>query len=115
MWFLRWLILAIVFMVLLYFGFQNAGLVVHKLSMGSYVLPEAPLLLVLLAAFLLGLVVMFVIAAVEHFKLLSKLRGITKERDQLLARINSLQKIPLDQIDEAFDVISGSKETGNES
>ncbi len=102
MWFFRWMILAVVFVVLLYFGFQNAGLVVGGLRFGTMVLPEAPLLLILLAAFLLGLVVMFIIASVEYFKVLTRLRNSEKEKAQLAERLRISQNIPLDEVDKAL-------------
>jgi len=102
MWFFRWMILAVVFVVLLYFGFQNAGLVVEGMRFGTMLLPEAPLLLILLAAFLLGLVVMFVIASVEYFRVLTRLRSAEKEKAQVSERLRVLQKIPLDDVDEAL-------------
>jgi putative membrane protein len=102
MWFFRWLILAVLFLVLLAFGFQNAALNVDGLRVGSTVVPEAPLLLVLLAAFLVGLVVMFIIASVEYFRMLTKLRRVTRERDALSSRLQVVQQLPLDEVDKAF-------------
>jgi putative membrane protein len=102
MWFLRWLILAVLFLALLGFGFQNAALTVDGLRVGSAVVPQAPLLLVLLAAFLVGLVVMFIIASVEYFRMLSRLRRITRERDALSSRLQAVEQLPLDEVDKAF-------------
>jgi uncharacterized integral membrane protein len=102
MWFFRWLILAVLFLVLLAFGFQNAALTVDGLRVGSSVVPQAPLLLVLLAAFLIGLVVMFIIASVEYFRMLAKLRRVTRERDALTSRLQAVQQLPLDEVDTAF-------------
>ena len=103
MWFFRWLILAVLFLALLAFGFQNAALNVNGLRVGSAVVPETPLLLVLLASFLVGLVVMFIIASVEYFRMLGKLRRVIRERDALSSRLQVVQQLPLDEVDRAFD------------
>ncbi len=101
MWFFRWLLIAIVFVLLLYFGFQNAQLTVEGLWVGK-TMPPVPLLLVLLAAFLLGMIVMFFIASVEYFKMQAKVRSARRERDQMTTQLQGFQRIPLDEIDEAL-------------
>jgi len=106
MWFFRWLLLAFLFVALLFFGFQNAGIVVTDMRFGTMVIPETPILLVILAAFLLGLVVMFIIASVEYFRLSSRLRTVIRERDELARNMDSFRQYPLDQIDEALDAVS---------
>jgi len=106
MWFLRWLLLAFLFVALLFFGFQNAGIAVTNMRFGTMVFPETPILLVILAAFFLGLLVMFIIASVEYFRLSSRLRSVLRERDELAQRVDSFGQYPLDQIDEALDAVA---------
>jgi uncharacterized integral membrane protein len=114
MWFLRWLILAVLFLVLLAFGFQNAALSVNGLRVGTAVVPQAPLLLVLLAAFLVGLVVMFIIASVEYFRILARLRRVIRERDALSSRLQAVQQLPLDEVDKAFGSDAREADGGSE-
>jgi len=106
MWFLRWLLLAFLFVALLFFGFQNAGIAVKDMRFGTLVFPETPILLVIIAAFLLGLIVMFIIASLEYFRLSSRLRSVVRERDELAQHVDSFRQYPLDQIDEALDAVS---------
>jgi uncharacterized membrane protein YciS (DUF1049 family) len=75
-------------------------------------IPEAPLLLVLLAAFLLGMVVMFFIASVEYFKMQAKVRGVRKERDRMTEQLQGFQRIPLQEIDDALTADLGGGDEG---
>ncbi|MBN1424279.1 DUF1049 domain-containing protein [Candidatus Fermentibacteria bacterium] len=101
MWFVRWLVIAIVFVALLFFGFQNSGQIVQQLWIVRTIY-NVPLLLVLLASFLLGMVVMFFIASVEYFRMQAKVRGVRKERDRLTEQAQGFQRIPLQDIDDAL-------------
>jgi uncharacterized integral membrane protein len=111
MWLLRWLVIAIVFVLMLYFGFQNSSLTVEGLWVGREI-PPVPLLLALLAAFLLGMVVMFFIASVEYFKMQARVRGVRKDHDRMTEQLQGFQRIPLDEIDEALTSDTGSSGEG---
>jgi len=76
-------------------------------------IPAVPLLLVLLAAFLLGMVVMFFIASVEYFRMQAKVRGVRRERDRMTEQLQGFQRIPLDEIDEALTTDLGGNSEGS--
>lgn len=109
MWFVRWLLIAVAFVLLLWFGFQNASLTVEGLRIGRETVPTVPLLLVLLAAFLLGMVVMFFIASVEYFKMQARVRGNRREHERVADQLQSFQRIPLDEIDQALTAGNGGQ------
>lgn len=111
MWFIRWLVIAIVFVVLLYFGFQNSDQSVARLWIGRTIY-DVPLLLILLAAFLFGMVVMFFIASVEYFRMQAKVRGIRRDRDRMTEQLQGSQRIPLQEIDDALTVDMGDSGGG---
>lgn len=110
MWFVRWFFFVVFVSLLLWFAFQNAHLTVEGMRVFTYDVPRSPLILVLLAAFLAGVVFMFCVASIEYLKLYSKLRSNRKEYASAADRLRGFEKLHLDEIDEAIGRTGGKEE-----
>jgi uncharacterized integral membrane protein len=96
MWILRWLFIAIVMIMVLAFALQNLEqrTVVRFYTWES---AELPLILFLFEAFVVGLIVWFLVAIFHDLQLRSEIRRIRKENKKLRSELTALRNLPLEE------------------
>ncbi|KPL20005.1 MAG: hypothetical protein AMJ92_00740 [candidate division Zixibacteria bacterium SM23_81] len=96
MWILRWLFIAIVMILVLAFALQNLEqrTVVRFYTWESV---ELPLILFLFEAFVVGLIVWFLVAIFHDLQLRSEIRRIRKENKKLRSELTALRNLPLEE------------------
>lgn len=100
MWILRWLFIAIVMILVLAFALQNLEqrTVVRFYTWES---AELPLILFLFEAFVVGLIVWFLVAIFHDLQLRSEIRRIRKENKKLRSELTALRNLPLEEEESA--------------
>ena len=95
MWILRLFFIAVIMIVVLAFALQNLEqrTVVRFWSWQS---AELPLILFLFEAFVVGLLVWFLVAIFHELQLRSEIRHIRKENKKLKAELIALRNLPLE-------------------
>ena len=95
MWILRLFFIAVIMIVVLAFALQNLEqrTVVRFWSWQS---AELPLILFLFEAFVVGLLVWFLVAIFHELQLRSEIRHIRKENKKLKAELTALRNLPLE-------------------
>lgn len=96
MWILRWFFIAVIMIVVLAFALQNLEqrTVVRFWSWES---AELPLILFLFEAFVVGLLVWFLVAIFHELQLRAEIRRIRKENKKLQAELTALRNLPLEE------------------
>lgn len=96
MWILRWFFIAVIMILVLAFAIQNLDqrTVVRFYKWES---AELPLILFLFEAFVLGLLVWFLVAVFHELQLRSEIRHIRKENRKLQAELTALRNLPLEE------------------
>jgi uncharacterized integral membrane protein len=96
MWILRWFFIAVIMIVVLAFALQNLEqrTVVRFWSWES---AELPLILFLFEAFVVGLLVWFLVAIFHELQLRSEIRHIRKENKKLQVELTALRNLPLEE------------------
>jgi uncharacterized integral membrane protein len=100
MWILRLFFIAIIMIVVLAFALQNLEqrTVVRFWNWQS---AELPLILFLFEAFVVGLLVWFLVAIFHELQLRSEIRHIRKENKKLRAELTALRNLPLEEEESA--------------
>jgi uncharacterized integral membrane protein len=96
MWIFRWLFIAIVMILVLAFALQNLEqrTVVRFYTWETV---ELPLILFLFEAFVVGLIVWFLVAIFHDLQLRSEIRRIRKENKKLRSELTALRNLPLEE------------------
>ena len=96
MWIFRWLFIAIVMILVLAFALQNLE---QRTVVRFYTweTAELPLILFLFEAFVVGLIVWFLVAIFHDLQLRSEIRRIRKENKKLRSELTALRNLPLDE------------------
>jgi uncharacterized integral membrane protein len=92
---IKWLLIGVIFVVLLVFCVSNNELV--NLRFLTTELATWPLWVVALAGFAVGFFTMYVISLADNLKLRSTIRGLRRERGGLVAEVQALRNLPLDE------------------
>jgi uncharacterized integral membrane protein len=111
MWILRWLFIAAIMILVLAFALQNLEqrTVVRFWSWES---AELPLILFLFEAFVVGLLVWFLVAVFHELQLRSEIRRYRKENKKLQMELVALRNLPLE---EEVAVAEGERQSGEEA
>jgi uncharacterized integral membrane protein len=96
MWIFRWLFIAIVMILVLAFALQNLE---QRTVVRFYTweTAELPLILFLFEAFVVGLIVWFLVAIFHDLQLRSEIRRIRKENKKLRSELTALRNLPLEE------------------
>jgi len=96
MWILRLFFIAVIMIVVLAFALQNLEqrTVVRFWSWQS---AELPLILFLFEAFVVGMLVWFLVAIFHELQLRSEIRHIRKENKKLKTELTALRNLPLEE------------------
>lgn len=96
MWILRWLFIAVIMILVLAFALQN--LEQHTVvSFWNWQSAELPLILFLFEAFVVGLLVWFLVAVFHELQLRSEIRQVRKQNKKLQAELTALRNLPLEE------------------
>jgi uncharacterized integral membrane protein len=100
MWIFRWLFIAIVMILVLAFALQNLE---QRTVVRFYTweTAELPLILFLFEAFVVGLIVWFLVAIFHDLQLRSEIRRIRKENKKLRSELTALRNMPLEEEESA--------------
>lgn len=114
MWIVRWLLVAIVMILMLGFFIQNQTqtVTVHYLKWQS---PSLPLYLVIFISFCFGLVVWFLVAVFREVQMRSELRRYRRENRRLQEELMALRSLPLEEEVEGEEAKEEQKEPQQQS
>jgi len=100
MWILRWFFIAVIMILVLAFALQNLEqrTVVRFWSWES---AELPLIFFLFEAFVVGLLVWFLVAIFHQLQLRSEIRQMRKENKKINAELTALRNLPLQEEESA--------------
>ena len=100
MWIFRLLLIAVIMILVLGFALQNLEqrTVVRFYRWES---AELPLILFLFEAFVVGLIVWFLVAIFHDLQLRSEIRRIRKENKKLRSELTALRNLPLEEEESA--------------
>jgi uncharacterized integral membrane protein len=93
---IRWILVTIVVVAVVGFALQNQNQMVH-VKLGTYSSPEAPLFLALFIAFLIGMVLYFILTIATQLKLRGELSRFRRECNRLKEELNRLRNLHLDK------------------
>ncbi len=98
MWMLKWLGVALLLILLLGFSMLNLDQLVD-IDLFFWQFQEVPLILVIFEAFIIGMLVWFLIAFVNEIKLRGQLRSLSRDRDEVHEELQALRNQPLEELD----------------
>jgi uncharacterized integral membrane protein len=98
MWLLKnagWLL---IFAVAGWFGFENRNETVSNLHLAGRSYPQSPLVLVVFAAFVVGMSSAFLLTLFQQLKTRSAMSRVNRENQDLKRELNQLRNMPLDDL-----------------
>ena len=96
MWILRWILVAVVIVLILLFSLQNQEQQV-SVFIGTWESPEIPLYFALFIAFVIGLFVWFLVATFQILKVKSELKSCQRGMKSLQEELTALRNLPLEE------------------
>ena len=101
MWIVKWLGVALLLIGLLGFSIMNVEQQVD-INLFFWQFQDVPLILVIFEAFIIGMLVWFLIAFINELRLRADLRNTQRELDDLREELQTLRNLPLHEpLDEA--------------
>ena len=98
MWFLKnsgWLL---IFCVAGWFGYENRNETVSAVHLAGRHYPQAPLVLVVFVAFVVGMFSAFVLTLVHHLKIHAAMNKLNRESADLKRELSQLRNLPLEDL-----------------
>jgi uncharacterized membrane protein YciS (DUF1049 family) len=98
MWFLKnsgWLL---IFCVAGWFGFENRNETVSAIHLAGKHYPQAPLVLVVFATFVLGMFSALVLTLIHHLRIHSAMNRMARENQDLKRELSQLRNLPLEDL-----------------
>lgn len=99
MWMLKWLGVALLMILLLGFSMLNLNQRVD-VDLFFWQFQDVPLILVIFEAFIIGMLVWFLVAFINELKLRGELRAVTRDRDEIHSELQNLRNLPLEETEE---------------
>jgi len=96
MWVVRWILVAVVIVLILGFSLQNQEQRV-SVHIATWESPDIPLYFALFIAFVIGIVVWFIVAAFQILHVKSELKVCRREKRKLQEELTALRNLPLDE------------------
>lgn len=96
MWIIRWILVAVVIVVILLFSLQNQEEQV-MVNLFGWESPFIPLYFALFIAFVVGLFVWFIVATFQILQLKAELRTCRREKRTLEGELTALRNLPLEE------------------
>ncbi len=103
MWVFRWLLIAVVMLVILGFALQNQEQMV-SVNILNYTSPNLPLYLLLYIAFGFGLLVWVGVSMVHVLKIRGDVYKLQKENKKIREELNRLRNIGIDEDEETAEL-----------
>lgn len=99
MWIAKWILGALLIIVILGFAFQNQHQMV-QVHVWNWISPELPLYLIVYVGFSLGILTWLMVSIFKIMQLKVESRQLKKENDQLTDELNRLRNL---SVEEAFE------------
>ena len=96
MWIVRWILIFILIVILLYFGAANIDQKV-TITFWNYQVVDLLLVMALLVAFLLGAFVWFIVAAFQIVQIKNEMRGVRRENSRLKKELADLRNLSIEE------------------
>lgn len=103
MWVFRWLLIAVVMLVILGFALQNQEQMV-SVNILNYTSPNLPLYLLLYIAFGFGLLVWVGVSMVHVLKIRNEVYKLQKENKKIREELNRLRNIGIDEDEQTAEL-----------
>ena len=99
MWIVRWILIAVVIVLILLFSLQNQEQRV-SVNIGYWTSPDMPLYFALFIAFVIGLFVWFIVASFQILQLKSHIKSCRRDNKKLQDELTALRNLPLEETEE---------------
>lgn len=96
MWIIKYALAAAVLLIFMYFSFQNATETTTVKVLG-YQFESIRVILVIYAAFAVGVIFWFFVSIFQYFKVTSQLSDYRRKNKQLLEEIKALRNMPIEE------------------
>lgn len=97
MWIIKYALSAAVLLAFMYFSFQNAT-ETTTVKLMNYEFQSIRVILVIYAAFAVGVVFWFFVTIFQYFKLTGRLSEYKRKNRQLLEEIKALRNLPIEEV-----------------
>ncbi len=112
MWIFRWVISAILILLILFFAFENQSQLV-SVKFLKWQTPNLPLYLFLYIAFGAGLLFWVFISTINMFKLRSEIHRLNRDNQKIKAELGRLRNVSIEDDDDHWE--SDEEKTPRES
>lgn len=96
MWIIRWFFILSVMILVLFIAIQNAN-ETSRFTFFSQAYLNVPLIILLFAAYVVGMITWFIIAVIQNMQLKIEIRNLRKETVQLQHELDDLRNISIDE------------------
>ncbi len=96
MWVARWILVLIVFIVALWFGFQNNSQIV-TVKFWKYQAADVPLAMTLFVAYVLGALTWFIVAIVQYLQIKAEVMSVRREKARLEMELSNLRNMTIEE------------------
>jgi uncharacterized integral membrane protein len=97
MWIIKSALGVIVFLLLLGFSIQNLSETTN-IYLADRVYGSVPVIVVMFAAFAVGVIFWFIVSLFQHFKYTNRISELKRKNKQLLEEIKALRNLPLEEV-----------------
>jgi uncharacterized integral membrane protein len=97
MWIIKSALGVIVFLLLLGFSIQNLSQTT-TIFIADKAYSSVPVVIVMFAAFAIGVLFWFVVSIFQHFKYTNRIAELKRKNKQLLEEIKALRNLPLEEV-----------------
>ena len=94
MWVARWILVLIVFIIALWFGFQNNSQIV-TVKFWKYQASDVPLVMALFVAYVLGALTWFIIAIVQYLQIKAEMISVRRDKAKLEKELSNLRNMSI--------------------
>ncbi len=96
MWVARWILVLAVFILALWFGFQNNNQIVD-VRFWKYQATDVPLVMALFVSYILGAMTWFVIAIVQYLQIKAEVLSVKREKVKLERELANLRNMSIEE------------------
>ncbi len=109
MWVLRWVVVLVLMVILLWFSLQNLDQFV-TVKFWKYQIIDVPMIMALFVSFILGALVWFLVALIQMLQLKNEMRGLKRDAGRLQKELADLRNLSIEE-----DTIKPEKDDSGES
>lgn len=96
MWIVRWVLILVIIVILLWFSLQNLDQIV-TVEFWKYQVRDVPLIMALFVAFIVGAVSWFLVSIVQFVQLKAEIRNIRRENGRLRRELSNLRNLSIEE------------------